>query len=298
MSGPPEHDPYQALGPSGFRRFVTGHVVAIIGFQMQGVAVGWELYERTHSALALGLVGLGQVIPMILFSLPAGHLVDRFDRRGVLLASLAGIALAAVGLAAFSATEGPVPVYYALLFLSGAARAVFGPAKSALLPEMVPLPSFQSALAWSSGGWQVAAVLGPAIGGGLLTVTGTPALVYLSHALLALVFVALMWGVRSPTQVRLVAAPTLDSLWDGARYVIRSKILLAAITLDLFAVLLGGAVALLPVYAKDILHVSGGPDRRCSGRWRCSGLRQSSSGSHDPFCSRWRRLPSRAPPRV
>ncbi len=255
MSALPEHDPYRALRVPGFRRYLAGHVIGTIGFQMQGVAVGWELYERTHSALALGLVGLAQVIPLILFFLPAGHLIDRFDRRRVVMVALGGMVLAALGLAAVSVKQGPIPLVYGFLFLSGTARAVFGPAKSALLPEIVALPSFQSAVAWSSGGWQMAEVLGPAVGGALLAITRTPALIYVTHAALALIFVGLLLGVRLHAPGRPAVAVSLDSLFDGARYVLRSRILLAAITLDLFAVLFGGAVALLPVYAKDILQV-------------------------------------------
>lgn len=255
MSGPTPHDPYQALRIPGFRRYLTGHLLGTFGFQMQGVAVGWELYERTRSALALGLVGLAQVIPIILFFLPAGHLVDRFDRRRVLMVALGGMALGAAGLAAVSVRQGPVPLVYAFLFLTGTARALYGPARSALLPEIVPLGSFQSGVAWSTGGWQTAEVLGPAAGGALLALTGNPALIYLAHAALSLVFVGLLFGVRLEAPVRPVMRASLDSLLDGARYVMRTRILLAAITLDLFAVLFGGAVALFPVYAKDILHV-------------------------------------------
>ncbi|HEU5217503.1 MAG TPA: MFS transporter [Gemmatimonadales bacterium] len=256
MSGTGPHDPYRALREPGFRRYLAGNLIGTIGFQMQGVAVGWELYERTHSAFALGVVGLVQVVPIILLFLPVGHLVDRYERRKVLMVALAGMALAAAGLAAVSVTGAPVPLFYAFLFLSGTARALLGPAKSALLPEIVGIEAFQSAVAWNSGGWQMAEVLGPAIGGALLAATRSPALVYLTHAALALAFAALVAGVRSGSaRQRPVVTASLDSLLDGARYVLRTRILLAAITLDLFAVLFGGAVALLPVYAKDILHV-------------------------------------------
>ncbi len=249
------HDPYRALRQPGFRRYLTGNLVGTIGFQMQGVAVGWELYERTHSAFALGLVGLVQVVPIILLFLPVGHLVDRYDRKKVLMAALLGLALASAGLAVVSLTRAPVPLFYAFLFLSGTARALLGPAKSALLPEIVRVDAFQSAVAWNSGGWQMAEVLGPAIGGAVLAATRSPALIYLTHAALALAFVVLVAGVQTFGERRPQVVASLDSLLEGARYVWRSRILLAAITLDLFAVLFGGAVALLPVYAKDILQV-------------------------------------------
>lgn len=256
MTAPLRHDPYRALRQPGFRRYLTGNVVGTIGFQMQGVAVGWELYERTHSALALGLVGLVQVLPIILLFLPIGHLVDRFDRRKVLMTALAGMALASLGLAAVSLLHGPVPLVYLCLVASGIARGTVGPAKSALLPEIVPLHSFQNAVAWNSGGWQTAEVVGPALGGALLALTHQPAIVYLAHAVLALAFVSLLLGVVTHREDRTPPKQaSLDSLLEGARYVWRSRLLLPAITLDLFAVLFGGAVALLPVYAKDILHV-------------------------------------------
>ena len=255
MSGPAPHDPYRALRERGFRRYLTGNLIGTIGFQMQGVAVGWELYERTRSAFALGIVGLVQVVPIILLFLPVGHLLDRYHRRTMLIVALVGLALAAAGLAVVSVTHAPVPLFYCFLFLSGTARALLGPAKSALLPEIVGIDAFQSAVAWNSGGWQMAEVIGPAIGGLLLGLTHSPSLVYLTHAVLALAFVALVAGVPTSGEVRPRVVATLDSLLEGARYVLRTRILIAAITLDLFAVLFGGAVALLPIYAKDILRV-------------------------------------------
>ena len=255
MSGAGPHDPYRALRLPAFRRYLTGNLLATLGFQMQGVAVGWELYERTHSALALGLVGLAQVTPLMLFFLPVGHLVDRYDRRRVLLVAQSVLALAATGLALVSVRRASVPLMYGCLFLSGTARAVISPAKLALLPEIVPLEAYQSAVAWNTGGWQSAQVLGPAAGGALLGLTRMPGLVYLVHAALAMSFVGLLVGIRPRSARRPVVAVSLDSLLEGARYVWRTRILLAALTLDLFAVLFGGAVALLPVYAKDILHV-------------------------------------------
>jgi MFS family permease len=252
---PARHDPYRALRESGYRRYLSGNLLGTFGLQMQAVAVGWELYERTHSALALGLTGLVQFVPMLLFFLPVGHLVDRYNRKSVVMAAQAGLALAALGLAAVSLWHGPVPLVYALLFLVGTGRAFLGPAKSALLPEIAPAGAFESAVAWNSGTWQLASVLGPAAGGGLLAATRNPAFVYLAHALLAASFLGLLFGVHPRSARRGAVIASLDSLLEGARYVRRTRILLAALSLDLFAVLFGGAVALLPIYAKDILHV-------------------------------------------
>lgn len=255
MSGAERHDPYRALRDAGFRRYLTGNLLGTLGLQMQAVAVGWELYERTHSALALGLTGLVQFLPMVLFFLPVGHLIDRFDRRKVLLGAQAGLCIAALGLATVSVLHAPVPFIYALLFLSGTGRAFLAPAKGALLPTIVPSGAFESAVAWNSGTWQTAEIIGPAVGGGLLALTRSPAHVYLAHAVLAAGFFALLLGVRARGVPRSTPVLSMDSLLEGARYVRRTPILLAAITLDLFAVLFGGAVVLLPVYAKDILHV-------------------------------------------
>jgi MFS family permease len=258
VSAPGRHDPYRTLREPGYRRYLLGNLLGTFGLQMQTVAVGWELYERTHSALALGLTGLVQFLPMLLFFLPVGHVVDRFDRRKVVMASQGALFLVALGLAALSRVEGPVPLMYGLLFLGGTARAFLGPSKGALLPEVVPEGAFEGAVAWNSGTWQLAAVVGPAAGGALLALTRSPAVVYLSHAVLALAFLLLLVGVRPRVAPRPAPIMSLDSLLEGARYVRRTKILLAAITLDLFAVLFGGTVALLPVYAKDILHVGPG----------------------------------------
>lgn len=255
MSDPAQHDPYRALRQPAYRRYLLGNLIGTFGIQMQSVAVGWELYERTHSSFALGLVGLVSFLPMMLFFLPVGHVVDRFDRRKVVMAAQSGLVLAALGLAGLSLAQGPIPLMYGLLFLRGTARAFLGPSKGALLPEIVPAGAFEGAVAWNSGTWQLAAVVGPAAGGALLALSRSPAIVYLGHAVLALGFLFLLAGVKPRAAPRPPPIVSLDSLLEGARYVRRSRILFAAITLDLFAVLFGGAVALLPVYAKDILHV-------------------------------------------
>ena len=249
------HEPYRALREPGFRRFLIGNLLGTFGLQMQAVAVGWELYERTGSAFALGLTGLVQFLPLVLFFLPVGQVVDRVDRRKVVMGAQAGLVIAALGLAALSLLHGPVPLMFVLLFLNGTARAFLGPAKGALLPEIVPPAWFESAVAWNSGCWELATVLGPAAGGAVLGLTRNPVYVYLLHALAAAGFFGLMLGVRPRITERVTPVLSLGSLLEGVRYVRKTRILLAAITLDLFAVLFGGAVVLLPVYAKDILHV-------------------------------------------
>lgn len=249
------HDPYLALRHPGFRRFLTGHVLAVLGQGMLAIAVGWELYERTRSPLVLGLVGLAQVIPLAALILPAGQLADSADRRKMLMVAELTIAAAAAGMAAASLARAPIGVYFLLLALYGAARTFQLPAKQALLPNVVPLSSFENAVAWNSGGWQAAEVLGPALGGWLIAITGGAAAVYLVTAAGAILFALLLNGVRVDRTTTFARKLSWRGLMDGVRFVRASPVLLAAMSLDLFAVLLGGVIALLPVFAREILHV-------------------------------------------
>jgi MFS family permease len=259
LPSPGRHDPYLAFRQPSFRRYLIGHVLAVLGQGMMFVAVGWELYDRTHSAFALGAVGAAQVIPLVLLVLPAGHVVDSYDRRRIVIAAEVAIALAAIGLAAASFTRAPVAIYYGLLFLYGAARTFQLPARQALMPNLVPLPAFTNAVAWNSGGWQAADVIGPALGGWMLAWTQSAGTVYLVTAATALVFATELGRVTVIGGVPRDKRPiTVHALLEGARFVRNSPVLLAAMSLDLFAVLLGGVVALLPIFARDILHVGPG----------------------------------------
>jgi MFS family permease len=253
-AGSAGHDPYSAFRHPNFPAYISGNIIATIGQQMQTVAVGWELYERTGSALALGGVGLAQVLPVILLTLPAGQVSDRFPRIRVLMASQLLFAASSAGLAALSLVHGPLPLFYLLLFMVGTARAFQAPAKGALLPQIVEPRRFSNAVTWNSVGWQLAAVIGPALGGAVIGITRRAAPVYLMDSVAALIFLLLLLRVKPLTPMS-ATPPGLKGLLDGARFIRGTPILLAAITLDLFAVLLGGAVALLPIFAKDILHV-------------------------------------------
>jgi MFS family permease len=253
------HDPYLALRVPSFGRYVTGHILAVLGQGMMAVAVGWELYDRTHSAFALGMVGAAQVIPLVLLVLPAGQVVDSYDRRRILIGAETVIALAAIGLAAASFSHAPVFVYYLLLAVYGAGRTFQLPAKQAIMPNLVPLPVFPNAVAWNSGGWQAADVIGPALGGWLLALAGGAAWVYLVAAAAAVFFAIQLGRIRiAPAPPRDRAPVSVRGMLEGARFVRNSPVLLAAMSLDLFAVLLGGVVALLPIFARDILHVGPG----------------------------------------
>jgi MFS family permease len=248
-------DPYRALRLPGFRRYLGGHVLATLGQGMLVVAVGWELYERTGSAAVLGLVGLAQVIPLAALVLPAGHLVDTHDRRRVLIAAQLVIGLAALGLALASHLRAPIPAYYGLLALYGVGRTFQLPAKQAILPRLAPLDAFTNAVAWNSGGWQSSDVLGPALGGLVIALTGSAEAAFVGCGLTALAFAALVTGVPLPAAPGPSRPVDRSDFLEGVRFVRKSPVLLAAISLDLFAVLLGGVVALLPIFAKDILHV-------------------------------------------
>jgi len=250
-----KRDPYAALRYSDYRYFLTGRLAASMGSQMIDVAIGWELYERTNRALALGFVGLVQVLPIILLALPAGHVADRFDRKRVAIASLLLLIAASLALAVISFTVAPIPLIYVTLFAIGVALAFHRPAVAALLPQLVPPEKFANAVTWNSVGWQLASVIGPALGGLVIAWRHRAGAVYLIDAGLMLVFVICLTRVRGQQLARAREAVTIRSLLGGVRFVWHTKVILAAITLDLFAVLFGGATTLLPIFAKDILHV-------------------------------------------
>jgi MFS family permease len=250
----PEH-PYAVLRNRNFLLYLIGRFIASIGQQMLTVAVGWELYERTHSALNLGLVGLTNMVPMFLFTLPAGHLADTLNRKRIILTMLALATLASIGLAAASALHAPVVWTYAALFLAATARTFMWPASAAFLPQLVSRKAFPRAVTWSTGSFQLSCVAGPAAGGALIAVTGRAAPVYALNAAAVLSCLALLGLVHYHRTVAPREPMTLSSLALGFRFVFSTRIILGIITLDMFAVLLGGATTLLPVYAKDILHV-------------------------------------------
>jgi MFS family permease len=244
-----------ALRWRDFRLMLAGNVVSTLGLQMQTTAVGWELYERTHSAYALGIVGLVSVVPLLALALPAGHIVDTRDRRHVLVASQAIYAVSSVGLALVSWRDAPLLAFYGCILLAGIARAFQAPARNALLPSLVPPEALANAVTWNSGGWQLAAVLGPAAGGAMIAWFGGATGVYLFAAGGSLVALTLAAAIRHRPSDRLQSRLTLTAVVAGIRFVARTPLILATITLDLFAVLLGGATTLLPIYAKDILQV-------------------------------------------
>lgn len=252
-----KHDPYAALHQRDFRLFLIGHVLSVLGVQMQNVAIGWQLYEKTHSTWPLAMVGLVQAAPMIGLALPAGQIADRFDRRKVLMAATVLAIISAIGLMLVSASGGSINLIYACLFGSGLARAFQGPARSSLMPQLVPRLVFSSSVSWAISGFEMASMAGPALGGMLIRMLGGTTRVYLLSGLGSLCYFVMLAMItnRSFAAATQSTSNNWRSLVVGFEYVWRTKLLLTTMSLDLFAVLLGGAVALLPVYAKDILKV-------------------------------------------
>jgi MFS family permease len=253
---PEVSDPYAAFRFPDYRRLLGGNMLGSIGTTMQSGVIGWELYQRTGSAMDLGLVGLVQFLPVVLFSLPAGHAIDRYSRTMVLAAAQGLIACASLGLAFLSLVQGPVPLIYLCLLVTGISQAFNLPARWALVPQVVPESILANAISWNSSGWQIAAMIGPALGGQVIRMTGQAVGAYLLAALCSLTCAILAHRIRPrPGQARRREPLTLEALFAGVAFVRRSRLILATITLDLFAVLLGGATALLPIFAKDILEV-------------------------------------------
>jgi MFS family permease len=253
--GPGRHDPLAALRHRDFRLLALGKLLAVIGEQAVSVAVGWELYRRTGSAFLLGMVGLVQIIPVFVFALPAGHVADRFDRKRLVYIAQTALGLASLGLVGLSLTEGPLALYFVCLFVIGLARAFKDPAASTLLPHTVPQAIYANAATWSSASWQLASVAGPALGGFGIAIFGRAAPVYAFDVAASAVYVALVAAMHARPRVERREPFSRESFAAGLRFVWTAKPILASITLDMFAVLLGGATALLPVFAQDILRV-------------------------------------------
>jgi MFS family permease len=284
----PRHDPYAAFRSRAYSFFSAGNLLSIIGRQMLAVAVEWEIYARTHSATALGLVGLVIAVPVVGLSLPAGHLADRFSRRKIILITqvLSGLASACLALIswkhlvippiaavrdsnhalaaiagiferhhpAFHFDDPSVPLIYLLLFVAGAARSFGWAARASFFPTLVPRHAFANAVTWNNSFFQIGSVVGPAIGGLLVAHIGFP-VVYLIDAFCAFAFFALVWPIPAQARVsRRAESNPWHSLVAGMRFVFSRHVILATITLDLFAVLLGGATALLPIFADQILR--------------------------------------------
>jgi MFS family permease len=249
-----------------FRFYSAARLMGIMGAEAQAVGVAWQVYQITHSALALGYTGLALFLPGIFFVLPAGHVADRYDRRTVILTCYTVQALATFALFWLALHHAQnIWLIYAILFVIGAGRCFSGPAASALVPSLVPKHHFVNAVTWGATIFQIANATGPMIGGLLFTIplarlfggrfaalNGAP-LVY-AFTLVGLLSFLALFSTLKPRGAAEQKGFTIETMLAGLRYVIGTRLLLGSISLDLFAVLLGGAASLLPIFASDILH--------------------------------------------
>jgi MFS family permease len=256
----PSANTLAAFASRDFRRYQMARMAVIVGAEAQTVAVAWQVYSITHRALDLGYTGLALFLPGLFFLLPAGHAADRYDRRRIILLCYALQILCTSGLLLIAVMGiRDVRLIYAVLFLIGTGRSFSGPASSALIPHLVPEGHFVNAVTWGAAIFQLANIAGPALGGLLFTlpirgVLAGAGIVYIA-TLLGLVSFLLLVGSLSVRLGRMEHRElSLKVMFAGFQYVRRSPILLGSFSLDLFVVLLGGAVALMPIFAQEILH--------------------------------------------
>ncbi|GAA4366350.1 MFS transporter [Hymenobacter saemangeumensis] len=260
------HDPYAALRLPEFRRLISARVLLTVATRVQGLVVSWQIFKLTNNPLALGLIGLSEAIPSIVVSLYAGYVADSVRRKNIIVSALAVLLLCAAALAAFSSPYGvgllakgalyTLPLY-SIIFVSGIARGFMGPAMFSFMPQLLPDRSLlPNAITWSSTTWQASGVMGAAVGGYLIAYLGIAA---------SYLICAIMLGLGLLQFARIAGRPLppmegerlnlKDSVLSGLRFIFSNQLVLAALSLDMFAVLFGGAVALLPVFASDILKV-------------------------------------------
>jgi len=262
-AGADDH-PYAIFRNRDFTLYLTSRLAGVIGQQMFTIAVLWEIYARTGSALPLGLVGLVQMIPMFLFTLPAGHAADNYDRKQIVVLMTGAIAVASLGMAFVSLRQAPVFWIYFCLFIGSTANTFMRAANAAFLPGLVSRREFPRAANWNAGVFQLSCIVGRVAAGSLIAWMmmhrrfnnpSAAAPVYAVNALASLAVCVLVGLIRRQHVVKTREPMTLQALLTGFRFVYASKIILGLITLDMFAVFLGGATALLPIYAEDILFV-------------------------------------------
>lgn len=244
-----------AFNYPSFVRFQVARFCIVSSTEMQSVAVGWQVYEITRRPMDLGLVGLAQFLPGILLFLVSGHVADRFERRKLIVVCYSGFALCSA-LLLFLSLHGVHSVYpiYGVLVLLGVVRSLNGPVTRALLPQLVPEEHFPSAIAWASSVFQFATILGPSLGGVIYAAFRGPSAVYALGLMATTSAILATLQIKTQSKQRLREPVNLRTILAGFHYIWREKVILGSISLDLFAVLLGGSVALLPVYAREILQ--------------------------------------------
>lgn len=248
-----DDSPYALFRNRDFSFFLLGRFVGVFGMQMLSVAVDWEIYERTRSTLALGIVGLAQMVPIILWTLPAGYIADNFNRKRVIQRMNLIIGLAALGLTLISAFKAPVVWIYICLAILGSAKTLVWPANAAFLPHLVTREQFPRAVTFNSANFQLAFMLGGASGGAMIALTHRAWTVY-AIAVFTSVFYFLMFTlIRRDHKIAARQPFSFAHLGAGAHFIFENRVILGVISLDLFAVLLGGATSLFPVFARDIL---------------------------------------------
>lgn len=332
------HDPYSALRVPNYRNYLLGSFLSLLGRQAVGLAVTWEIYQWTHSATALGLVGFVNMLPLLVLSLPAGALADRYDRRRIIACGSAASAVLGAALALLSIyhsevpalaplkwanaglrqiallferrvdptllrfDEPALPLVFLLLLAIAVVRILIWPARSSLPPLLLPPDRLSNAITWGASTFEIATITGPALGGFLIAFGGFHVVYWLSAGLELAFFFALArvqyFGTHTPASGR----RTWRDMLAGAEFIWRRKVILGASGLDLFAVLLGGATTLLPIYADEILHVGpiglGGCAQRLPSApwaWRCGSRTVRRSRDLDlRFFGPWRDLARRS----
>jgi MFS family permease len=243
-----------AWSQPNYRRFAAGVLLGGFGMQMLATAVLWDVWERSHSAMDLGLVGLARALPVVALALPAGQVVDRVRRHRLLAVTQLGFAATGAIMTLASLLEAPLWVLYVALALAGCVRAFNMPTRQSLLPSLVEPAHFQNAVTWNSAIFQVCAIGGPLVAGLVLALSGHAWTVYAVATIGCLLFAMLAFGLRPRPSTAPPTALTRGGMFEGFGHIRRDRAILGAITLDLLAVLFGGATALLPIYATDILQ--------------------------------------------
>jgi MFS family permease len=255
-----EHDAYAVLRIKDFRMFILARFLLTFGIQMQSVIVGWQVYKITHDPFSLGLIGLAEAIPFLSVALFAGHVADTMNRRRIILVTVIAYLVGAIALMLLSlqlknaAWSSGVFAIYAVIFATGFARGFFYPAQSAFMAQIVPRELYPNSSTWNSTIWHIAAVSGPAFGGLIYGFAGIVAAYATVIGFVILSFIFFIQMRNRPIPLREIKEGLLESLSTGIKFVFGNQILLGALALDMFAVLFGGAVAMLPVFAVEVLN--------------------------------------------